>query len=133
MSDLALSASPTFLRRVLAVDAASCIGMGTLMLAGAGTISDVLGLPASLLQTAGAALIPFGLVLAWLATRPVPPRAGVIAVIVCNVVWVAESLALLVGGWIAPTGWGIAFVVAQAGAVAALTALEYIGLRAARR
>ena len=103
------------------------------MLAGAGTIDDLLGLPASLLRMAGATLIPFGLVLAWLAARPVPPRAGVIAAIACNVVWVAESVVLLMGGWLEPNAWGVTFVLAQAGAVAMLTGLEYLGLRGVRR
>jgi len=133
MSNATIATTPAFLRFALAVDAASCLAMGMLLLAGAGVIDSLLGLPGTLLRTAGATLLPFAAVLAWLATRPNPPRAGVIAVIVCNIVWVAESLILLIGGWFAPSGWGVAFIVCQAAAVSALTTLEYAGLRGMRQ
>jgi hypothetical protein len=119
----------TFLRRVLVLDAASCIGMGVLVTAGTGYLESLLGLPAPLLRTTGASLLPFAGVLIWLATRSVPPRAGVIAVIVCNAVWVIDSLALLASGWLAPTALGTAFILAQAAAVAVLAVLEYVGLK----
>jgi len=129
MSNVTIANPPAFLRFVLAADAASCFAMGVLLLAGAGMIDELLGLPGMLLRAAGMTLLPFAAVLAWLATRPTPPRAGVIAVIVCNVVWVAESVILLTGGWFAPSAWGVAFVLTQAAAVSVLTVLEYVGLR----
>ena len=121
----------TFLRRVLALDAASCLVMGVAMTGGAGLAADLLGLPALLLQAAGASLIPFAVAIAWLALRSVPPRAGVIAIIVCNAVWVADSLLML--EWFAPTTLGVAFILMQAAAVAVLAVLEWIGLRALER
>jgi hypothetical protein len=51
-------------------------------------------------------------------------------VIVGNLGWTAESLALL--GQQSPTPLGTAFVAAQAIAVLGLAALEYAGLRRAR-
>ena len=58
-----------FLKRVLMLDAASCLGMGALLAFGAGALSPLFGLEASLLFGAGAALIPIGLFILWVATR----------------------------------------------------------------
>jgi hypothetical protein len=44
-------------------------------------------------------------------------------------VWAFDSIALLCTGWLAPTGLGIAFISAQALAVALFADLEYVGLR----
>jgi hypothetical protein len=52
-------------------------------------------------------------------------------VIIANALWVVDSLWLLVSGWVSPTALGVAFVLAQAAAVAVLTELEYIALRRA--
>jgi hypothetical protein len=50
-------------------------------------------------------------------------------VIGVNIIWIADSIAVLLMGWFAPTGLGIAFVLAQAAAVALVTELEVIGLK----
>jgi hypothetical protein len=47
----------------------------------------------------------------------------------CNVAWVLASILGVIAGMIQPTGLGVAFVLAQAAAVAALAALEAQGLR----
>lgn len=118
-----------FLRRVLMADAAASAATGALMAFGADAFADLLGLPESLLRYAGLALLPFAALLAFIATRAALPRAAIWAVIVANALWVTDSLALLASGWVAPTALGIAFVIAQAAAVAALAELEYVGLR----
>ena len=46
-----------------------------------------------------------------------------------NLLWIADSIAILLMGWFAPTVLGIAFVLAQAAAVAIVTELEVIGFR----
>ena len=58
-----------FLKRVLMLDAASCLGMGALLAFGAGALSPLFGLETSLLLGAGAALIPSGLFILWVGTR----------------------------------------------------------------
>jgi hypothetical protein len=55
--------------------------------------------------------------------------AGPALVIGGNVLWVIGSVALMVGGWIAPNRLGYAFIGAQAVAVAVLAALELAALR----
>jgi hypothetical protein len=58
-------------------------------------------------------------------------RLSVWAVIVCNALWAADSILLLMSGWVEPTGLGIIFVIAQAAAVAAFAEVEYFGMRRA--
>lgn len=120
-----------FLRRVLIVDALASAASGALMALGAGPLAAALALPEDLLRYAGIALLPFAALVGYLATRATLPRAAVGAVIAANALWVVESLWLLASGWLAPTALGIAFVLAQAAAVALLAELEYLGLRRA--
>jgi hypothetical protein len=121
-----------FLKRVLMLDAASCLGMGALLAPAAGALSPLFGLEPSLLFGAGVALIPTGLFILWVATRAQIRPLFVYLVIAGNFIWVLESL-LLVRGAAGITGLGTAFVVAQAAAVAGLALLEWIGVRRARQ
>lgn len=121
--------SSRFLRNALALDAAACAATGLLLALGAGPLSSLLGFPASFLMGAGLVLLPCAALLAFLASRETLPRLAVYAVIGVNILWVADSVLILIAGSFAPTGLGIAFVLAQAAAVAAITELEVIGLR----
>lgn len=123
----------TFLRRVLALDAAASAATGLLMAAGAAPLTGPLGLPADLLLGAGLGLIPFAAGVAWLASRAQPAPAAVWAVVAINALWVAESFGLLASGWVQPTALGTAFVAAQALAVAGLGAGEAYALKAPQR
>jgi hypothetical protein len=119
-----------FLKRVLLLDAASCLGMGLGLVAGGAVLAGHLGLPEALLSGAGISLIPIGLFMAFVATRAAPPAILVWLIILGNAGWVAQSLGLIA---IAPTisALGIAFVAAQAAFVTLVMGLEYIGLRRA--
>lgn len=120
----------TFLKRVLFLDAASCIGMGAgLALAGA-SLAAPLGLPAPLLTAAGIVLIPIGLFMAFVATRAAPPALLVWLVILGNLAWVAKSVGVILL-FPAITALGAAFVLAQAAWVALMAWLEHAGLRRA--
>src|SRR3954469_8900340 len=124
--------SPLFLRRILAIDALSCVAMGLLMGLGAAPLAPMLGLPQPLVRTAGLLLLPLAAFIAWLASRPAPPRALVWVVIIGNLGWTAESFALIGQSQPAITARGTGFVSAQALAVLGLAALEYIGVRRLR-
>jgi hypothetical protein len=126
-----MKSNTTFLRRVLIADAAASAATGLLMLLAAGPLEQWLAIPAGLLRAAGASLIPFAALVAWLALRETVSRAGVWTVIALNVLWVVDSVALLFTGWVQPAILGYAFVLAQAAAVAVLAELEYVGLRRA--
>lgn len=121
--------SPSFLRRVLLVDAIASAATGLLMVLGASLLAPALGLPLVLLREAGIILLPFAAFVAYVGTRSEVPRRGVWAVIVANALWVIDSMVLLFSGWVEPTVYGQVFVVAQALAVAVLAELEFFALR----
>ena len=121
------------LRQILALDAISSGGMGLLLIAGAGILESWLGIPAGFQRAAGAILIPFAAFVAWLATRPAPPRALVWTAVAINAVWVVESLVTLMSAWLSPTALGMAFVIGQAVVVALLAELQVYALRRDRR
>jgi hypothetical protein len=107
--------------------------MGLLLAFGADALAAALGFPAGFLRGAGLLLLPCAALLALLASRPTLPRLAVLAVVGVNLVWVVDSLAILLMGWFQPTGLGIAFVLAQGAAVALVTGLEAIGLKRSAR
>lgn len=119
----------TFLRRVLWADAATCLAAGLMMTLGAATLERHFGLPSELSRYAGVGLLPFAAFLVYLAARESLKAPVVWAVIALNVLWTADSVLLLVSGWITPTEAGSAFVLAQALGVAVFAALEFVGLR----
>lgn len=121
----------TFLRTVLKLDSASCLGTAALVLPAAGVLQLPLGIDATLLQAAVAPLVPIGLYMLWLGTRREAAPALVWLVIAGNIGWAAGSLfaaASLPGisalGQLAVTGQGLA--------VLALALLEWAGLRQSR-
>lgn len=118
----------TFLRRVLAVDAVGAVVSAVALIAGAGTIAPLLGLPASLIESVGIAFLPFAALVGWLASRETPPAAGVWAVILLNIAWVVDSLLVAAGVWFQPNALGVSLIAGQALGIAVLAALEYVGL-----
>ena len=92
--------SSTFLRRVLLVDAATCLATGLLLMLGAALLEGILGLPAQLSRYAGLSLLPFAAFLVYLARRARLSPPMVWAVIVANAVWTIVSVLLLLSGWV---------------------------------
>ena len=119
-----------FLRRVLLADAAVSVAAGALMAAAAAPLAGLLGLPASLLATAGLALFPYAGYLLWIATRRSVPSAALWAPIVLNVVWALDCA--LVAYAAGPSALGQGFLALQALTVLVFAELEFIGLRRAR-
>ena len=117
------------LRSLLALDAATCAAMGTVLLLGSPPIAEVTQIPAGLLFWAGASLMPVAAFMALSArTTPVPGWAALL-IVLGNLLWIAASLLLPAAGLIAPNTLGWAFLAGQAGIVAALTKLEFDALR----
>jgi len=81
------------------------------------------------LRGAGLVLLPCAALLAWFASRETLPRWAVHLVVAVNLIWIADSVLILLAGWFAPSSLGIAFVLGQALAVAVVTELEIIGLK----
>ena len=117
------------LRQALLSDAVTSAACGLLMLLGAGPLSGLLGLPEMLLRLAGAVLLPYAAFIAYLGVREQLQRPIVWAVVIGNVIWTADSLLLLMSGWVEPTRAGYAFVIAQALVVLMYAELQYMGLR----
>jgi hypothetical protein len=118
-----------FLRRILLLDAASCLGMGLLLAAAAGPLAGWFQLPVALLRESGVFLLAFAGLLLWTATRAAVPKLLVWVVIIGNALWALDSLLLLPSGWVAPNALGGGFITAQALVVGLLAALEHAGLR----
>jgi len=118
-----------FLRNVLVLDAAASGATGLLLLAGAGVLEDLVGLPVALLREAGLILIPYVAFVAWVGTREPIARSAVWAIIAANALWALASVGLLVSGLVAPTALGYVFVIAQAAVVALLGELQYAALK----
>jgi len=120
------------LHRALGLDAAASAAMAALLTVGASALSEPLGLPTALLRGVGVALLPWVALLAWTLTRSHLPRGLGLAVVAGNLLWVTASGWILVSGLVSPTGLGLAFVIAQAAAVAVFADLQALGLRRAR-
>jgi hypothetical protein len=122
-----------FLRNIFAADAAISGAAAILMIVGAPYLSPLLGLPSVLLFWAGVVLIPFVALLLGTLRRRSVPRLIMIDIIAVNALWVAASFGLLFSGLVSPTALGIAFVTAQALAVAVLAELQFVGMRRAAK
>lgn len=123
-----LQPSP-LLRLTLKIDALAGGAMGLLMALAAQPLGELFDLPFVLLMVAGIVLLPLALVLYWMSNQPALSRTGVWAVIALNGLWVVESVALLVTGYVQPTTLGYAFVIGQALVVLLFAELEFLGLR----
>ena len=114
------------------MDAVASGATGLLALAGGAALAGPLGLPAGLLQGAGAFCLAYAALVGWMARRE-RCRPGLVWVVIGgNLVWAADSLLLLASGWVAPTGLGLAFVAGQALAVAGFAAAQWAGLARSR-
>jgi hypothetical protein len=120
-----------FLRNALMLDALVSGAAAILMLAGGSLLAPLLELPASLLFWAGLALVPWVAMLVAVARRVEVSRAVMIDIVAINALWVVASFGLLVSGAVSPNLFGIAFVAAQALAVALFAELQFVALRRA--
>ena len=126
---MSITQAPGFLRRILIVDAASSAALGALLVGAAPSLGAALGLPTTLLRAAGMVLLPFAAFVTLVARRSTISRGAVWAVVVCNVLWVVDSIGLLLSAQVQPTVLGTAFVIAQAAFVALMAELEFIAVR----
>lgn len=111
------------IQRLLGADALTCAAMGALLLAAAGPVGSLTLLPQDLLRAAGGLLMPIAAFMAVFARARRVPRWASAVVVAGNAGWVVASVALL--AVLAPNGLGVAFLLAQAGAVALLAWLEF--------
>lgn len=121
-----------FLRNIFAIDAVTCLAAGLLMAVGGSDLASLLAFPEFLLRYAGLFLIIFGGFVGLVARRATIAATAVWVIVICNALWAAESVAVLVTGWVAPNALGVAFVLAQAAWVGLLAGMQYACLRRER-
>jgi hypothetical protein len=118
------------LRTALRLDALASGGVGALLLGLAGVLEEPLGLPVVLSAVVGAGLLGWAGLVGWISIGASEALAK--EVVIGNLVYVGASVALASAGWVDLTGLGVAFVLAQAGAVVGLTGLQVLALRGER-
>lgn len=121
------------LKVLLGVDAAVCAMGAVGLLLAAGALAPATGLPEGLLRGAGLVLVPWAAFLAWCASQAAAPRRAVLAVVLLNLLWAADSVLLLALGWVSPNGVGVALVLVQAAMGAGIAVLQALALPPAER
>ncbi len=123
------------LRFVLKLDALATGAVGALMLLAAGTVVGVerpfvvlLGTPVALLAPVGLFLIVYA-AFVWIVGSRRVSRPGAWAAVAINAVYAVGCVVVVAAGWLPLSALGVAFVFAQAAAVALFAALQYLGLR----
>ena len=117
------------LRRALRADALACAAFGLILATLAGPLAASLGLPVLLPRIVGLGLLPYAALVALLAGRATISRRLAWGVVALNLLWAADSLLLLLSGWVAPTALGVVFIVLQALLVAGIAGVQLLGLR----
>ena len=112
------------LRKILFIDALTCLSCGALMSLACGPLAVLLSLPSSLLLYAGLSLFPIAAYMAFVGVRATHSAPAVWLVVLGNGVWVLASIGLLVGSAVAPNLLGKLFIGAQAAVVLVLAVLE---------
>jgi hypothetical protein len=128
---MSMKVSP-FLRNVLYADALMSGAAALVMLAGAPILGPLLELPVGLLRWAGVLLVPFVVTLVVVARRETIARLALFDIVAVNALWVVASFGMLLTGTVSPNGFGYAFVIVQAVAVAVAGELQFIAWRRAR-
>jgi len=112
------------LRRLLAIDAATCAAMGLLLVSAADFVGALTRIPTPLLFWAGLALLPVAGFMAVVARMAPMPVWAINVIILGNALWVLISIVLPLSGMISPNLLGWLFLLGQAAVVAVLTHLE---------
>ncbi|MGG5885554.1 hypothetical protein ACLF3G_00330 [Falsiroseomonas sp. HC035] len=118
------------LRLALLGDAAACAACGLVLAAGAGALAGPLGLPEPLLRWVGLGLLPWAAFVGLTGWAASPWQRAAWAIVALNALWVLDSLLLAAGAFgLAPTGLGIAFILAQAVMGAGFAVVQALALR----
>lgn len=112
------------LRRILFLDALTCLGCGALMSLASGPLGTFLSLPVGLLRYAGLSLFPVAAFMAFVGARATQSAPAVWVVVLGNALWVLASFGLLISNVVSPNLLGKLFIGGQAAVVLLLTVLE---------
>lgn len=129
----------SFLRLALRLDAVATAAVGALMLLAAGVVVGdgrpfvtLLGMPITLLVSVGVFLVVYA-AFVWIAGSRRVSVPGARVAVAINAVYAVGCVVVVAAGWFSLTALGIAFVLAQAAAVALFAALQFVGLRRSRQ
>jgi hypothetical protein len=125
--------TPGLLRTILLADVAMSGASGVTLAAAPAVIASATALPAWLLMACGVFLLPYAALLAWCARQQALARRLVWVLAGGNLLWAVACAALPLSGLVAPNGWGVAFLAAQAVAVAVFAEFYIVALRRAPR
>jgi hypothetical protein len=120
------------IRFALTADAIATAATGALLAVGGALLADLTGLPAAATLPLGLFLIAFAAFVGWVGMQRETPRSAAMLIVIVNCAWVVASVIVVLAGSFPLTLLGVAFVLAQAIAVAALVALQWVGLGRAR-
>lgn len=112
------------LRQMLVIDAIVSGLTGLLLIIAASPLGGIFSLPEPLLRYSGAILVPFALFVLVVARSDPFRRTGATAIVALNAGWVVASVLALIAPELRGSALGIAFIITQAAAVAALAALQ---------
>ena len=118
----------SLIRRVLMLDAATCLAMGIALIFANAPLAALTGFAPGLLTGAGVVLLPCAAFMIVLASRLSPPAGGVRLVVACNVLWALASVLLPLWPEVNPNTLGMLGLWLQAAGVAAFAALEHFAL-----
>ena len=130
---LAAAEPSALVRLALRLDAVVTGANGIAYLALAGVLDGPLGIEASALRPIGAFLIVFAIAVAAVSLRERPAPGAVRVIIAANLIWAADSLIVLIGGWLDPSTVGAVWIAVQAIVVAGFAGLQAAALRNAAR
>ncbi|OAM84237.1 hypothetical protein A3840_00220 [Devosia elaeis] len=135
MTDLSLAAQARSPKAFYTIDAAISGILGIALLAGAGPIADLAGMPAAagFLMAVGAFLLPWALFNYAIGTATGPAWSAILANIAGDAAWVAISILLLATHWTALNGLGQTLLAGQALFVAIVFLTKLRGAPSLRR
>lgn len=124
------SDSSHFLRQALRGNAIFSGISGLTSLLAASSLTNFTGIEqTAVFPILGLILIPYGLLLFWVARQPVLNVRLAKTAVVLDILWVIGSIILLIGGWLPLTLAGKWTIALLAEAVATFAILQTIGLR----
>lgn len=125
----AVPARESFLRLVLKLDAVATAAVGLLSAGASMALDTFLGLPLALLVAVGVFLLVYAAFVWRAGARRKLNRGAVQLAVVINLLYTAACLVVMASRPFPLSTWGVAFVLAQAVAVALFAVLQLVGLR----
>lgn len=117
------------LRLALRLDAGISLASGVLLCAAPAFLGERFALSPNLLLVVGLVCLPYAALLWTLARRERLGTAGVIALVVGNLLWADAALLLALGYGAAPNAWGQGYLATHVAATAGFALLQWLGLR----